>query len=270
MPTRFSPIHTLVARLASLPAFASLPALATFSPRASLPPLTSLPTLASLSRLAVLCPLALLLLTAATSLLPGPLSGLALRTAHALEFSDIAKEGELRYLASHPEPHTYRYESHVRISPESLTTGMVQLSTCHYQLDPIRKVVIAFNKDRLRSLKVVKAEGIEKVEIDRHLVVLTQVQRGASICIDLDSQALDAIDEKSWRLQAGPLMRRYLDGYLPMTAHLRVYWTEGLLQIKETDPLPQPGVIVTESASGAQMNLIFAGRFKGSIVLAKK
>ncbi|MFZ9733790.1 MAG: hypothetical protein ACO3WN_06045 [Burkholderiaceae bacterium] len=226
--------------------------------------------MASLSRLAVLCPVALLLLTAATSLLPGPLSGIALRTAHALEFSDIAKEGELRYLASHPEPHTYRYESHVRISPESLTTGMVQLSTCHYQLDPIRKVVIAFNKDRLRSLKVVKAEGIEKVEIDRHLVVLTQVQRGASICIDLDSQALDAIDEKSWRLQAGPLMRRYLDGYLPMTAHLRVYWTEGLLQIKETDPLPQPGVIVTESASGAQMNLIFAGRFKGSIVLAKK
>jgi len=258
MPTRFSKIHTLVARLASLPA------LATLSPRASLRPI------ASLSRLAVLCPLALLLLSAATSLLPGPLSGIAIRSAHALEFSDIAKEGELRYLASHPEPHTYRYESHVRISPESLTTGMVQLSTCHYQLDPIRKVVIAFNKDRLRSLRVVKAEGIEKIEIDQHLVVLTQVQRGASICIDLDSQALDAIDENSWRLQAGPLMRRYLDGYLPMTARLHVYWTEGLLQIKETDPLPQPGVLLSETNTGAQMSLIFAGRFKGSIVLAKK
>ncbi|MEN9764615.1 MAG: hypothetical protein RL397_570 [Pseudomonadota bacterium] len=192
------------------------------------------------------------------------------RSAEALEFSDIAKEGELRYLASHPEPHTYRYESHVRISPDSLQTGLVQLSTCHYQLDPIRKVVIAFNKDRLRTLKVVKAEGIEKVEVDRHLVVLTQVARGASICIDLDSQALDPIDQNSWRLQAGPLMRRYLDGYLPMSADLHVYWTEGLLRVQETDPQPQPGVVIKESPSGAQMQLIFAGRFKGSIVLAKR
>jgi hypothetical protein len=158
----------------------------------------------------------------------------------------------------------------VRISPDSLQTGLVQLSTCHYQLDPIRKVVIAFNKDRLRSLKVVKAEGIEKVEVDRHLVVLTQVARGASICIDLDSQALDPIDQKSWRLQAGPLMRRYLDGYLPMSADLNVYWTEGLLRIQETDPQPQPGVVIKESSRGAQMQLIFAGRFKGSIVLAKQ
>lgn len=219
---------------------------------------------------AFLSPLAFLILASASNLLPVPVSDLIVSKSHALEFSDIAKEGELRYLASHPEPHTYRYESHVRISPESLTNGMVQLSTCHYQLDPIRKVVIAFNKDRLRSLKVVNAEGIEKVEVDRHLVVLTQVARGASICIDLDSQALDAIDGSSWRLQAGPLMRRYLDGYLPMTAKLHVYWTEGLLQIKETDPLPQPGVLVTETSTGAEMNLIFAGRFKGSIVLAKK
>ena len=193
-----------------------------------------------------------------------------IRSAEALEFSDIAKEGELRYLASHPEPHTYRYESHVRISPESLQTGLVQLSTCHYQLDPIRKVVIAFNKDRLRRLTVVKADGIEKVEVDRHLVVLTQVARGASICIDLDSQALDPIDQNSWRLQAGPLMRRYLDGYLPMRADLHVYWTEGLLRIQETDPLPQPGVEIKESPSGAQMHLIFAGRFRGSIVLARQ
>jgi hypothetical protein len=202
----------------------------------------------------------------------GPLtSGLtSIRHAQALEFSDIAKEGELRYLARHPEPDTYRYESHVQISPESLETGLVRLSTCHHQLDPIRKVVIAFNKDRLKSLKVIKAEGIEKVEVDRHLVILSQVARGASICIDLDSQALDAIDQESWRLQAGPLMRRYLDGYLPMTADLNIYWTEGLLRIKQTDPEPQPGVVVRETSRGAQMQLIFAGRFRGSIVLAKR
>ncbi|MEY3016412.1 MAG: hypothetical protein RJB19_724, partial [Pseudomonadota bacterium] len=62
--------------------------------------------------------------------------------ALALDFDDIAKEGELRFLAKHPEPNTYAYESHVDINADSLSTGIVGVSTCHRQLDPIRKVVI--------------------------------------------------------------------------------------------------------------------------------
>lgn len=195
---------------------------------------------------------------------------LAAPPAFALDFEDIAREGEIRFLAQHPEPQTYRYESHVSVDEASLSSGIVGIATCHHQLDPIRKVVIAFNPKRLLSLSVVSHTGIEKVEQDGHQVVLTQVNRGASICINLSSQALDAVGPNQWQLHAGPLMRRYLDGYLPMQASLKVYWPEGLLALKAAQPSSQPGVTIRSTSSGTEMDLIFAGRFKGSLLLAKE
>ncbi len=190
---------------------------------------------------------------------------------HALDFSDIAQEGELRFLAKHPEPNTYAYESHVDINAESLTTGIVGVSTCHRQLDPIRKVVIAFNPKRLIGLQVVSHSGIEAVEAKGHHVTLTNVSRGANICINLTSRALDRLDERGqdYQLHAGPLMRRYLDGYLPMQAKLNVHWPDGLLSLLEVHPTSQPGVHLEQSSQGAGLDLIFAGRFTGSFLLKR-
>jgi hypothetical protein len=192
-------------------------------------------------------------------------------SAHALDFSDIAQEGELRFLAKHPEPNTYAYESHVDINAESLTTGIVGVSTCHRQLDPIRKVVIAFNPKRLIGLQVISHSGIEAVEAKGHHVTLTNVSRGANVCINLTSRALDRLDERGqdYQLHAGPLMRRYLDGYLPMQAKLNVHWPDGLLSLREAHPTSQPGVHLEQSSQGASLDLIFAGRFTGSFLLKR-
>ena len=196
---------------------------------------------------------------------------LAPSAAHALDFDDIAKEGELRFLAKHPEPNTYAYESHVDINADSLSTGIVGVSTCHRQLDPIRKVVIAFNPKRLIGLQVISHSGIEAVEAKGHHVTLTNVSRGANICINLTSKALDRLDEtgQTYQLHAGPLMRRYLDGYLPMRATLNVHWTDGLLSLSDVQPSAQPGVKLNTSRQGASLDLIFAGRFTGSFLLKR-
>jgi hypothetical protein len=196
--------------------------------------------------------------------LPGP-------SALALDFDDIAKEGELRFLARHPEPNTYAYESHVEINADSLTTGIVGVSTCHRQLDPIRKVVIAFNPKRLIGLQVISHSGIEAVEAKGHHVTLTNVRRGANVCINLTSKALDRLDDsgQAYQLHAGPLMRRYLDGYLPMQAKLNVHWTDGLLSLSDVQPATQPGVKLDASSQGASLELIFAGRFTGSFLLKR-
>jgi len=201
------------------------------------------------------------------------LAGLFLTSSQALalDFDDIAKEGELRFLAKHPEPDTYAYESHVDINADSLTTGVVGVSTCHRQLDPIRKVVIAFNPKRLIGLQVVSHSGIEAVETKGHHVTLTNVSRGANICINLTSKALDRLDEsgRTYQLHAGPLMRRYLDGYLPMQAKLNVHWPEGLLSLSDVQPQAQPGVYLNQSDNGASLDLIFAGRFTGNFLLKR-
>jgi hypothetical protein len=134
----------------------------------------------------------------------------------ALEFSDIATEGQIKYLKERPDPGAYSYESRVKITPASLESGSVQIATCHYQLDPIRKVVIVFNPNRIQAIAVKSLDKMASAEVKNNQVVLTDVERGASICIDLQSKALDQVGVSQYRLNAGPLMRRYLDGYLPI------------------------------------------------------
>lgn len=197
------------------------------------------------------------------------LMSLPLASPHALEFSDIAREGELRFLATNPDPNAYRYESRVALTAASLETGLVELATCHRQLDPIRKVVIAFNPQRLKTLTIGEHAGIGAVQVDGHLVTLTDVRRGASICIALSSKALDALDGGGWRLQAGPLMRRYLDGYLPMTASLSVSWPAGLVAVSAVEPRAQQGVDIQMRRDGAELKTVFAGRFTGHFELTR-
>jgi len=189
-------------------------------------------------------------------------------SAWALEFSDIAHEGELRFLASHPDPSGYRYESRVRITQESLETGIVSLTTCHYQLDPIRKIVIVYNPKRLQTLEIASATRIGGIEVQGHHVTMTDVQRGATICVDLESRALDRIDQSTYRLMAGPLMRRYFDGYLPMQARLMFEWPAHLLKLKQTNPSPQPGVRLMQDSAAAELDITFAGRLVANIDLS--
>ena len=189
--------------------------------------------------------------------------------AMALDLEDVAREGELRFLASRPDPHAYWYASRVDIDADNLDTGVVRLTTCHHQLDPNWKTVIAFNPDRVRALQVASSRGIGQSEVKGHLIELADVKRGAQICINLTSQALDRVNATTWRLHAGPLMRQYLDGYLPMRAELSFRWPEGLLQVGEVVPGEQPGVQLKASASGADLNLVFAGRMRATIALIR-
>ncbi|TNF61962.1 MAG: hypothetical protein EP306_04935 [Burkholderiales bacterium] len=187
--------------------------------------------------------------------------------ARALDFSDLAREGELKFFSQRPDPQAYRYESRVRISEDSLSSGLVGLSTCHRALDPNARIVIAFNPQRVRHIAIISTEGVGDARVVDHRVEVSQVQRGGSICIDLVSQALERTGEDRWRLHAGPLMRRYLDGYLPMQASLSFQWPEGLLALRETRPGPQPGVQVASTRSGARIDLVFAGRLNAALEL---
>jgi hypothetical protein len=104
-------------------------------------------------------------------------------------------------------------------------------------------------------------------QVQGHRVELRNVQRGASICIDLRSRVLDEHSPGQWRLRAGPLMRRYLDGYLPMQAQLQVKWPEGLLKVAAQEPANQAGVDLQTRSDGATWQLIFAGRLITHMVL---
>jgi hypothetical protein len=187
----------------------------------------------------------------------------------ALEFSDIATEGQIKYLKERPDPGAYSYESRVKITPASLESGSVQIATCHYQLDPIRKVVIVFNPNRIQAIAVKSIDKMASAEVKNNQVVLTDVERGASICIDLQSKALDQVAAGQYRLNAGPLMRRYLDGYLPMAAKIRVDWPANMLTVDKTTPSEKEGIQVVQGNDGVQLDMIFAGKMTAQIDLKK-
>jgi hypothetical protein len=190
-------------------------------------------------------------------------------SAFALEFSDIATEGQIKYLKERPDPGAYSYESRVKITAASLESGSVQIATCHYQLDPIRKVVIVFNPGRIQAIAVKSIDKMASAEVKNNQVVLTDVERGASICIDLQSKALDQVGAGQYRLNAGPLMRRYLDGYLPMAAKIRVDWPTNMLTVEKTTPSEKEGIQVVQGNDGVQLDMIFAGKMTAQIDLKK-
>jgi hypothetical protein len=190
-------------------------------------------------------------------------------SAFALEFSDIATEGQIKYLKERPDPGAYSYESRVKITAASLESGSVQIATCHYQLDPIRKVVIVFNPNRIQAIAVKSIDKMASAEVKNNQVVLTDVERGASICIDLQSKALDQVGTGQYRLNAGPLMRRYLDGYLPMAAKIRVDWPTNMLTVEKTAPSEKEGIRVVQGNDGVQLDMIFAGKMTAQIDLKK-
>jgi hypothetical protein len=190
-------------------------------------------------------------------------------SAWALDFSDIATEGQIKYLKERPDPGAYSYESRVKITAASLESGSVQIATCHYQLDPIRKVVIVFNPSRIQAIAVKSIDKMASAEVKNNQVVLTDVERGASICIDLQSKALDQVGGGQYRLNAGPLMRRYLDGYLPMAAKIRVDWPANMLTVEKTTPSEKEGIQVVQGNDGVQLDMIFAGKMTAQIDLKK-
>lgn len=187
----------------------------------------------------------------------------------ALEFSDLASEGEIKFLQVRPDPGAYSYESRVNITPTSLESGSVDIATCHRQLDPIQKVVIVFNVDRIQAINVKSFDKMGSAEVKDNEVILTDVTRGASICIDLKSKALDRLGMGQYKLNAGPLMRRYFDGYLPMSATLSVNWPANMLLVEKTIPAAKDGIKVEESNQGIKLDMIFAGKMTAQIYLKK-
>ena len=187
----------------------------------------------------------------------------------ALEFSDIASEGEIKFLKERPDPGAYSFQSRVKITPLSLENGSVDIATCHIQLDPIRKIVIVFNPERVQAIAVKSISKVASAEIKGNQVTLTDVERGANVCIDLRSRALDKIADSTYQLNAGPLMRRYFDGYLPMSAQLRVDWPNDMFAVQSTLPEQKEGVQVLEGNDGMQLDVTFAGKMTAQIVLKK-
>lgn len=173
---------------------------------------------------------------------------------------DAVSEGELRFVSAERALDTHRHVNQIRIGAESLSDGWIDLTQCHENLDAVRAAQIVFNAETIRDLEVVSADRIGRVWVEGASVQLSEVSPDASLCIRGRSRAFYDLGEGRFRLRNGPYMRRFLDGYYPMSVVLDVSYPEDRLVLVQHQPLTQPGFEVRTGSGHVEVDAAFEGR----------
>jgi hypothetical protein len=150
--------------------------------------------------------------------------------------AEQVNEGELKRLPGPlPEP-VHEHINHIRISPQSLQTGWVELQQCHHNLDAVAALQITFVQGRVRKLAISSKHNIGAAWVQGDSVQLQDISAGSRLCLTAETRALRQVDNKLL-LVNGPYMRRFLDGFYPMHVQLRVDYPVGLLRYETSSPV---------------------------------
>lgn len=169
-------------------------------------------------------------------------------------------EGELRFVGPEVAAGHHVHVNRIRIDRASLRGGWVTLEQCHEQLDAVPAAQILFTPERIRRLRVQSAEGIGRAWVEGHSVQLEDVGHPARLCIAGESRALSDLGQGRYRLQNGPYMRRFLDGYYPMRVILEIRYPPEALRFEAPQPGPQKGFEVRHREGEVQVDATFEGR----------
>lgn len=196
-----------------------------------------------------------------------PLCALAAPSEEELFFKNIdeVNEGELRFLATAPETKSHHHRNHITLTPDSLVSGWVKLEQCHEQLDAVPSSEIVYSQDRIRALRILRADNIERAWVAGNSVQMANIRRAAVLCVEAESRALFSDDEGGYILRNGPYMRRFLDGYYPMRVTLKVSLGDSGLRFDTLTPGAQPGFAVQVAADEVGYDTWFEGRLSTAI-----
>ncbi len=171
-------------------------------------------------------------------------------------------EGELRFLAEPPAQPPHLQSTHVQISEESLKTGWVRVKQCHYRLDRVGAMQVVFAKDRVRDLKILRADNIARAWIEENSVQLEQVGQNAVLCILSENRSFMTTEpDGGYEWRGGPYMRRFLDGYFPMHVKLAVDYPVARLQLIAIEP-PAVKLNAVTFPGHVRLDVLFVGRLE--------
>lgn len=169
-------------------------------------------------------------------------------------------DGDLRFLSPEGVADAHHHDNAIRIDSASLRAGWIRLRQCHEQLDAVPAAQITFRPGHIRNLRIERAQAIEEAWVEGHTVQLKNVGRGAKLCIGAESRALRYLGEGRYRLQNGPFMRRFLDGYYPMRVTLDVRYPESALRLAAWQPATEPGFELSQEPGRVTLDAAFEGR----------
>jgi hypothetical protein len=176
-------------------------------------------------------------------------------------------EGELAFLAEPPVEAVHHLSNRVILNVDSRESGWVRLEQCHHNIDNVGRAEIVFHKDNIRNLRITRAVNIDKAWVEGASVQLTDIGKNSSLCLEADSRALHANGDGSFRVENGPFMRRFLDGYYPMRVSERLVLADSGLRFAGIEPVQQPGFEVEVDGDSIRFDAWFEGRLRTEIEL---
>lgn len=188
----------------------------------------------------------------------------AAMTEEEMFFKDVAEvnEGSLHFLTQAPASPVHHHQNRITLTESSLIDGWAELDQCHSHIDAVPSTQIVYSTERIRALRISRAENIGKSWVQGATVQLENVGRDAIICIQAQTRALSADGEGGFQLKNGPYMRRFLDGYYPMRVSMVVNMQAPELRFRDIDPAPQPGFSLRQADREIGYDTLFEGRLK--------
>ena len=182
------------------------------------------------------------------------------------QFQNVeVNNGELLFLDKKPLKPVHHHRNSLTLYKNSLRDGWVKLEQCHRNMDRVPRIQVMFNKKRIRDIKITKTSSIRKAWVEKNTVQLEGVTDNAVLCIEAWSKALVKNDDGSFRLNNGPFMRKFLDGYYPIHVTIDVNFKDTDLELVFIEPRAQSGFEVTQTAKTVNVDAWFEGRLKTSL-----
>lgn len=148
-------------------------------------------------------------------------------------------DGELYFLSKKPNKPVHHHSNTLTILKNSLDDGWVKLVQCHVNMDRVPRVQVMFNKKRVRDIKIIRADAIEKSWVEKNTVQLENVKDKAVLCIEAWTKALVKNSDGTFKLTNGPFMRKFLDGYYPIHVTIDVDFKATNLTLVQVEPIAQ-------------------------------
>ena len=176
-------------------------------------------------------------------------------------------EGDLAFLSEPPTETVHHLDNVLILDRGSPASGWVRLQQCHRNIDQVPRAQIVFNAERVRNIRITHSENIGASWVDGASVQLTDIAEGSHLCLGADSRALTATGDGAFRVNNGPFMRRFLDGYYPMRVSERIMLADSGLRFAGIKPVQQPGFAVEIGALTISFDAWFEGRLSTEVEL---
>lgn len=171
--------------------------------------------------------------------------------------SNTGQRGFLSQPPEKPAPHSTHQ---LTITPSSINTGWINIEQCHKNIDEFRAVEVVYRYEQMRNLKIQTTQRIGKAWVDGQSIQLTDVQKGAELCAQLEARVFMQTEKGKYLLVNGPFQRRFLDSYFPMHVSLSVTYPHKQLRFTKVHPARQKGFNVTSSKNNIDIDTWFEGK----------